>query len=248
MLKEFVEKIVSLADPHIYKVGNETYTNEDLSIVKPPIDRPAKASFSSLDGIVRAVRAELDRPEIQKPIFVSVTSERDVTVFTTLRQDNQARDTLYCATAVLPRSFDEWMQHEDAMIALRSKFVANEDRKYLLELLSSVSDDNNVQSQDNGMTQTVTARTGVALSARVPVKPIVALRPYRTFLEVEQPESEFLVRMRPGDKDAGTFAKIGILEADGGAWKLTARHNIAEFLRKAFSEIDGSSKQIIVVE
>ena len=38
---------------------------------------------------------------------------------------------------------------------------------------------------------------------------------FRTFLEVEQPESEFLLRVDP---DEG----IGFFEADGGIWKLEA--------------------------
>lgn len=70
-------------------------------------------------------------------------------------------------------------------------------------------------TNDNGVTQTVEARQGVALNALVEVKPRVLLRPFRTFLEVEQPESEFLLRVHPEEG-------IGFFEADGGIWKLTA--------------------------
>ena len=76
---------------------------------------------------------------------------------------------------------------------------------------------NSVTSEDNGVTQTVEARKGIALKAREQVKPRVPLCPFRTFLEVEQPESEFLVRMREG-------GEIGLFEADGGMWKLDAKN------------------------
>lgn len=54
--------------------------------------------------------------------------------------------------------------------------------------------ENSVSTNDNGVTQTVEARQGVALNALIEIKPRVMLRPFRTFLEVEQPESEFLLR------------------------------------------------------
>lgn len=247
MLKEAIEKIVSLADPHIYKVGDDTYTNDSMRYLTPHIDRPSGLGFSSLDGVVQAIKAEIARSEIAKPLFVQVSSTHNVNVYTTWRRDNLDRDELYTASAVLPESFGKWMEHEDAIIALRSKFVENDGTKYLLELLASVSDDNSVQSKDNGMTQTVTAKTGVSLATKVAVKPIVKLKPYRTFAEVEQPESEFLIRLKPGNKEAGEKAKIGIIEADGGAWKLTARHNIAEYFRKNLAvEIDKGT--VIVTE
>ena len=45
------------------------------------------------------------------------------------------------------------------------------------------------------MSQEVEARSGISLKSMLQVRPRVVLRPYRTFLEVEQPESEFLLRM-----------------------------------------------------
>ncbi|MBE6905330.1 MAG: hypothetical protein E7476_03565 [Ruminococcaceae bacterium] len=63
------------------------------------------------------------------------------------------------------------------------------------------------------------------------------MKPFRTFLEVDQPESEFLLRLRPGDKESGTQAEIGLFEADGGAWKLMAKHNIAAFFADNLADL-----------
>ena len=101
-------------------------------------------------------------------------------------------------------------------IELRSLCIPNEGTAYLLDLLSRMTNENSVSTNDNGVTQTVEARQGVALNALVEIKPRVMLRPFRTFLEVEQPESEFLLRVDP---DEG----IGFFEADGGIWKLEAK-------------------------
>ena len=50
--------------------------------------------------------------------------------------------------------------------------------------------------------------------ADVKVPNPVTLRPFRTFIEVEQPESKFIFRMREGGRCA-------IFEADGahGSWR-----------------------------
>lgn len=88
-------------------------------------------------------------------------------------------------------------------------------------------------------TQTVEARQGVALNAVVEIKPRVMLRPFRTFLEVEQPESEFLLRVDP---DEG----IGFFEADGGIWKLEAKKNIADYFLKNMGDLIDAGKVVVM--
>lgn len=84
------------------------------------------------------------------------------------------------------------------------------------------------------------ARTGVVLKEQVTIRPIVQLQPYRTFLEVEQPVSDFLLRV---DKQG----KIALYEADGGAWKLEAKRRIAAWLTDALAEEVEHGLAVIVV-
>ena len=67
----------------------------------------------------------------------------------------------------------------------------------------------------------------------------VMLRPFRTFLEVEQPESEFLLRVDP---DEG----IGFFEADGGIWKLEAKKNIADYFLKNMGDLIDAGKVVVM--
>ena len=127
----------------------------------------------------------------------------------------------------------KFMSHEEAVIQLRSLYIPNPDMEYLLKLLSSVSQESKVSSNDNGVSQTVEARTGVALTTNVEVRPYVNLQPFRTFLEVPQPESMFLLRL---DNDG----KIALIEADGGVWKLEATRNIAAYFEDNLAELIGS--------
>lgn len=110
---------------------------------------------------------------------------------------------------------------------------------YLPDFLSRMTDEKSVSTNDNGVTQTVEARQGVALNALVEVKPRVLLRPFRTFLEVEQPESEFLLRVHPEEG-------IGFFEADGGIWKLEAKKNIADYFNTNLADLIEAGKVVIM--
>lgn len=54
----------------------------------------------------------------------------------------------------------------------------------------------------------------------------VTLAPYRTFVEVKQPESKFVFRMRKSEEGP----QAALFEADGGAWKIEAMQRVKEFL------------------
>ena len=91
-----------------------------------------------------------------------------------------------------------------------------------------------------GLKELVQARQGVALKATVQVKPRVPLRPFRTFQEVEQPESEFLLRL---DEEGN----IGLFEADGSMWKLTARQTVKAFLEAKLADLVASGAVFIAL-
>jgi len=245
MLKEFVEKLIDLANPEIYEINGDTYTtNQKLVRVPEYIDRLKRIDFSSLDGIVQAIRVEIERNEIFEPLFITILSPSDVIVFTTLRDDLD-RDYLYRAAPDLPRPFEKWSDHDDAIIMLRSQFVPNEDVDYLLDLCSRISSNDSVKSEDNGVTQEVSVTAGVALRKYEIAKSRVSLMPFRTFLEVAQPESEFILRVKAGNIELGKQPQIGIIEADGGAWKLQAKKNIAEYFRDNLSPLVEKGRVII---
>ena len=74
----------------------------------------------------------------------------------------------------------------------------------------------------------------------VTVKPRVALRPFRTFLEVEQPESEFLLRL----DDNGN---VGLFEADGGMWAQAAKANILAYFEDKLAEEVKGGKVVVMM-
>lgn len=124
------------------------------------------------------------------------------------------------------------MSFEEAMIALRTRFQATPDSEYALKLLSDITTGSKITLNDNGIATSVVSRSGVALQTNTPIRPIITLKPYRTFQEVEQPSSQFLIRV----SERG----ITFVEADGGMWKLAARRTVKDYLtEKLAKEIEG---------
>ena len=89
-------------------------------------------------------------------------------------------------------------------------------------------------------TASASVRTGAVLKEQQTVQPIVRLQPYRTFLEVEQPASDFLLRL---DKEG----RPALYEADGGAWKLEAKRNIAAYLGEQLADLVESGKVVVMI-
>lgn len=237
MLKAFVEKLTELATPQTYTVDGRTYSLDRLHRIDPPKYKPCKLEVTGLDSICKLVRNEAEK--VGRKLFVQVESYREVEVFSTY-DDQYERFELYRCTADTPNvTMGRFMSYENAVIELRSLYIPNEDTKYLLGLLSSISNENKVTSSDNGVTQKVEAKQGIALNSVVEVKPRVSLKPFRTFIEVEQPESDFLLRIS-GD------GCIGLFQADGGVWKLEATRNVAGYFEKELKDLIEADKVVVI--
>ena len=114
----------------------------------------------------------------------------------------------------------------------------NEDRELLLKFAGNIKAGSVTEYGDDGVTQKAIVKTGVANMSEAIVPNPVQLRPFRTFPEVEQPESGFIFRVKNVDNDQVACA---LFEADGGAWKLKAIDNIKRYLDNELREIEGIS-------
>lgn len=74
---------------------------------------------------------------------------------------------------------------------------------------------------------------------KVEIKPRVLLKPFRTFIEVDQPESTFLLRIN-------SEGNIGFYEADGGVWKLEATRNVAGYFEENLKDLIKSGDVVVI--
>ncbi len=231
-LRDAIDRITDLARPFTMEADGHQFCSKPLVEVKAEEFAPTAYEVDTLDALVKLILTE--GVTLGRRLYVRVDSARRVTVATTynggeLRNPYQ-RFPLYAAVSDVPGvTIGNLMSQERAIVELQSLYGATPDRDYLLDLLSRIDVNEGVSSVDNGVTQEVNVRTGAVLKQATPVRPIVQLQPYRTFLEVEQPVSDFLLRVSKEGEPT-------LFEADGGAWKLEAKRSIAAYLAEKLAD------------
>ena len=242
-LKDAINRIVELATPFTLETRDgRQFCSANLREVKPEVPSPARYSVDTLEALVKLIRTE---GVAQAPLlYVRVDSARRVMVdsaYTGRDYAQYSRLPLYEAVSDVPHiTTDQSMTQDRAVVELQSLYAVNEDRYYLLALLSRIDVNQGVSSVDNGISQEVSVRTGAVLKEQQIVQPIVHLQPYRTFLEVEQPASDFLLRL---DKEGHP----ALYEADGGAWKLEAKRNIAAYLGEKLADLVERGSVVVMI-
>lgn len=237
MIQKALEYLIKLGNIETMNIGETVYSTQKLNLV--PDLTPSSLQVRSLSGLVEYLKSEFDKDELNKTKMVHVVSPTDVIAFSTFNRD-YSRNEYIKASAMLPSfSFDRWYDAEDFNIKLQSAFVKNEDRDIMLKVVGNIKEENVQSVSDDGVSQAVVAKTGVATVGNVLVPNPVVLKPYRTFVEVDQPESDFIFRMKNGPSCA-------LFEADGGAWKLAAMRNIKEYLQAALAVEIEDGKIVII--
>ncbi len=231
MIKKALEYIVGMSEPQVLEINGETYSDKGLHrICHNP--KAQSIELTTLTSLVEYIKAGIDT--MDDKMIVHVSSPECVRLYSML-DDDRVREYMVEVHAQVPEfRYGRYMDHENFLIALQSKFIPNDDRELLLRFTGTVENGTVAQYGDDGVTQKATIKTGIASKGEAVVPNPVRLRPFRTFIEVEQPESAFVFRMRQ-DSDDGV--ECAIFEADGGAWKNAAMKNIKEYLQFELSDL-----------
>jgi hypothetical protein len=229
--------------------GEGTYDRTDLG---GPGPQPPVLMLHTLTGLVgylndRNAEADVPAPKpsaavtrdgaILEDVLVHVANHLQVNVLGALDEEAGAYRTVYATAAFFPLigsngiefTFGKYLDLETFNIALQTLFEDTPDRSRISLVTGTVRDESVKTSKDDGVSQIVVAHAGVVGLYETGVPNPVRLRPFRTFREVEQPESLFVLRLKQGP--AGSLPTAALFEADGGAWKLEAIERIASYLR-----------------
>lgn len=233
MLKEFIAHIQETTRPQIVKIDGSNFAIAPGGAaieIRPTIDHPDTLPLHSLDALVKLVRTEASKAE--NPLYITIPDHLTARCFGQPHPDARFfRQVYYEAKATDVPGWGEQTElgFEEAQIALRTRFQETPDTMYAMKLLSDICCGAQVVYNDTGIATTVTTKKGVALQSNEQVRPIITLKPYRTFQEVEQPESIFLIRVNE--------RRISFTEADGGMWKLKARQTVKTFLEEKLADL-----------
>lgn len=218
---------------------------------RPAAPKPEPVELGTLTGLIDYVKHNRDGLSLGNCVLHVVDPSKVVLRANLEDEEAQFRRQVFAlaTTAMVgppPIQFGTFLDAETFTIALLYGFVSTEKRAELIELIASIKDNMVTTVVDDGVAQQVTVAGGVTLVGERRVPNPVVLAPFRTFREVEQPESAFLFRLKPGP-NGSPKPMCALFEADGSVWKLTAMLRIAEYLNSRLSEIGGEVAERPVV-
>lgn len=241
MIKEALQYIVGLSEAKVQDItladGTvQTYSDKPLHRLQKHIPMIDKAiEMCTLTSLVDYIKGNID--SLSDKMIIQVVDPETVVLFSQLNEERYREKMVVVKARIPDFRFDTYMDQENFCINLQSKFIddPDTDRALILKFAGTMEAGTIAEYGDDGVTQKATVKTGIASKGEAIVPNPVKLRPYRTFLEVEQPASEFIFRVKQNKYDGISCA---IFEADGGAWKIAATSSIKDYLQFELSGLD----------
>ena len=234
MIKDALQYIISLSQRRVENIdGKYFYFQDGVPYLVNKCHKCDTLQLSTLTSLIEYIKQGLDKNSFKSDrMVIHVVSETEVRLITELN-DDMGRYAVVSVKARLPKIvLNDFMNQENFIIQTQSMFVDNEDKQIVLKVAGNVEDKTVAQYGDDGVTQKATIKSGLANVEDVIVPNPVFLMPYRTFFEIGQLSVPFIFRMRNGSNGVN----CALFEADGGMWKGTAVHEIAEYLKNELAD------------
>lgn len=239
MIAKAIEKIEQMAKPFITDINGSTYASKNMYRIDTDL-RADPIGCKTLTGLIDYIKANVDNFNGWHGYFLHVVNETTVELVSELDNDRRREKIIVAKADVSKFDFGYFMGSEEFTIGVQAKFADTEDRAAVLRFAGTAEDGTVTAYSDDGVTQKATVKKGISFREEKKVPSPCKLRPYRTFVEVEQPVSTFIFRM----KSTSSGIDCALYEADGGAWKMAAMGNIAKWLENAL-EIAGVNIHVI---
>lgn len=243
-IKQAIEFITGLAvkaeKPEVLEIKGKTYCTKNLT----RYDKPPKAEAimaHTLTSLVDYIKES--RHELRERMIIQVISPTKVQLYSTLL-DERDRELLFEVNALLPHyEYGREYEQEAFLVAMQACFTPSEEREAVAFLAGNIVNTHEATYSDDGISQQAVVKTGITKKENAIVPNPVTLIPYRTFLEVAQPASEFVYRIGEGRGGAPVFKLVA---ADGGVWQAQAMDNVKRYLVEQLADIP-DREQITII-
>lgn len=241
MIKEAINRILQLAEPHIINLGESTFSDKELHRIDNEL-RASAIKMNTLTSLVRYIQS--NSKEFKKGNYiVQVVSPTVARLISSLDNDRK-REVLAEVEAEVPDfPFNRPVAHQEFLIGVQSKFangaVTENDKALILKFAGTVKSGTVANYKDDGVSQKATIKTGVASLSEAEVPSPCKLKPFRTFLEVDQPVSSFIFRL----DENSMGVTCALYEADGGAWRNAAKESVRAYLEE---QLKGKDNIIVI--
>ena len=228
MIKEAMKYVTELKEqamePKIVEINGRTYCDKELRRYDVN-EKASPLTVSTLTALVDYIKGCTE--ELRDKMIIQIKSPSEITLISGLDEERN-REKLITVEADLPHfKANRWVTQDKSM------FVKTSDLEAIMKVAGNIEAKTTANYGDDGVTQKTTIQQGVASRADVIVPNPVSLIPYRTFLEITQPESSFVFRIDGSDN----MPEFTLIEADGGLWVNQAKAEIKKYLEKNLKEL-----------
>lgn len=227
MISEAIDKISGMSVPVEFTIDDRKYSSKPLSPIKEPV--PASLNVSTLTAMKDYYDSNPDHLDLDSIVFHIVSYDRVQICGPLFGQFEQRKCFVEALFKGDPYPYNNFIDPESFIIKLQAMFAQDDVTAKLLSIVGNIKDEKVATVGDDGISQQVTARVGIARVENISLPNPITLTPYRTFLDSDQPSSRFIFRMRSGAAEIP--ATCALFEADGGRWKLDAIDNIKAWLK-----------------
>lgn len=223
-------------DYTIQTINGATYVNtarENPLTRVDPYEKPEPEPLNSiytLTGLVEYLKNDVDGHYLRHSTLQAVVSNFDrVDIYTPVHGEMRQRSLLAsCRFARPDITLNRYLDQECFSVMLQTHFDEGENREKVLKIAGNIRMEGEATLADDGVTQCVSMKNGISMVSDVQIANPIPLAPHRTFPEIEQPGSPFVLRVRKGEGGA----EIALFEADSGAWKVNAVYAIGHWLKE----------------
>lgn len=219
MIKKALEYIIGQSKPQIEEINGRMYSDKSLCEVREP--KQSALNLSTLSGLIDYIVQDPDATT--RPLIIQIESPRSVTVKSAVDKDYRRHNYLDLSADLPNINLGRHLSQEEFIIQLQTCFDRTGDWDNVIQIASNIKIEEGVSLTDDGTSQSVTAKTGVARVSKIELPNPVMLAPIRSFHEIEQPLVPFVFRIDQS-------GRMGLFEADGGAWKAEAVSRIKGFI------------------
>lgn len=215
--------------PKVTEIEGKTYCNKEL-VRYGQEELAVEISVNTLSGMVDYIKNKPE--EMRESMILHVMNPQIVRLYSGLLPEKQ-REYLFVSKAIVNEfQFDKWYDQERFIIELQANFADSEDLQTVMQVSGNIQAGTTAGYSDNGVSQKTIIKMGVQRSNVIVPNP-VRLVPYRTFVEVEQPASSYVFRIRDNDGAPG----FKLVEAGNGLWKHAAMLKIKGYFEDELADV-----------
>jgi hypothetical protein len=231
MIKEAIQKVLDISEPKEMNILGRTFLVSAGKTEEVSNEQHTRLDSPSLDGLL-----DYAKRFAGTDAFIHVMSPTWVALYANKAKSGLHQGVYIAKASINSFPFGNKLSQEEMTIKLRSCFEENEDLRSLLVGISRITSGPVTTSADDGVTQTVTVKTGVSMKDEADVNPVRRLVAYRSFAGIPSPKACFLFRVY-ADKEQGP--RFSLFDMEGDAWIAETVSKLKTYCRNRTMDING---------